>query len=472
MSTSIVNGVMTQSTAYTYSLMRTRPGTCTIGPALIRVAGQELSTKPITIEIVQGRPKAQGEDPGSTHDVFLRAVIPDKIAYPGQQVRLDYKVYTTVNIRNYNTLTEDSYEQFYYRYVQDFARKAQLEVVDGVQYTVQTIKSLALFPQQTGTFGIAPMVASLGLSLKSDRPSFIFGTRTVPVTVASDSAYLKVIPLPGDPPPAFTGAVGTYRMNATINTQQLSTDDALILNLDIIGSGDPKRWTAPDLSGLKADFELYDPRITTDESVDQGGEIRHRRTIEYLMIPRRAGDQTLQVAFAYFDPDSATYRTLATPLYHLTVTQGTRRTSEEQFYSADAASMTLRGLKPIGRTWHTQFLFSPLYFVLMSIPVIGLGVVFWIRRKQDLLDALDPVEKKRRKARRIAEQHLQEAQVNLDGQERAFYDSLSRAIFSYISAKLNIPASELSKATIYSQLERLELTLALRTETLEILNTS
>jgi hypothetical protein len=134
--------------------------------------------------------------------------------------------------------------------------------------------------------------------------------------------------------------------------------------------------------------------------------------------------------------------------------------------------MKMHGLRPIRNTWRPVFLYSPLFFILLGLPMAGLGIILWIRRKQDLLDALDPVEKKRRRARKIAETHLQGALANIEGSERLFYDSLSRAIFGYISAKLNIPASELTKSNINSQLGALNLPDDLRNETIEILNTS
>ncbi|HLF65054.1 MAG TPA: BatD family protein [Saprospiraceae bacterium] len=471
-STSIINGVMTQSLSYTYSLMRMKPGIYTIGPASIRVGSKTLTTRPLTVEVVQGKPNTPGADPAASHDVFLRAIVSSNVAYPGQQVRLDYKVYTTVNVRNYNTLSEDEYAQFYYRYVQDFNNRAQLEVVNGIQYTVQTIKSLALFPKQSGNFGIAPMVASLGVAVKGERPSLLFGTHTIPVTVASDSVIVKVLPLPSGAPSQFSGAVGKYTMTAQINKHRLTTDDALVLTLDIIGNGDPKRWSPPDLSGLQTEYELYDPKILIDESIDEHGAFRHRRMIEYLMIPRRAGERTLQVDFAYFDPDSGTYRTISTPLFEIAVVQGTRTAKGDQVFSGDAESKELHGLKPMRAGSRGVFLFTPLYFTLLLLPLVGLAAVWWMKRKEDLFEALDPIEKKRRRARKLAERHLMEAHQNLTGTDRIFYDSLSRALFSYLSAKLNIPTSELTKANISAHLDRLNLPVELREEVINILLTS
>lgn len=472
MSTSIYNGAMTQSLSYTYSLMRIKPGTVTIAPATIKAGSQLLKSNPVSVTIVEGKPSVPGDDPATAHNVYLRAVMSDKPVYPGQQIKLDYKVYTTVNIRNYNTINEDDYAQFYYRYIQNFNNRATQEVVDGVQYTVQTVKSIALFPQQVGNYSIAPMVVTLGVTLKGERPSLFFGSRSAPVTVASDSIKIKVLPLPADAPPRFTGAVGHYSVQAQINKQQLTTDDALVLTLHFIGDGDSKRWSPPDLTRFQNDFELYDPKILKDESVDENGAIRHRRTIEYVMIPRRTGEQSLQIDFTYFDPDSAAYRTVSTPAYKLTVLEGTRKSRGDQVFTTDVASMEPRGLKPMRAAPRGVFLFSPLYFTLMLLPVLGLAGVWWLKRKEYLFEALDPVEKKRRRARKLAERYLQEALQNVGGTARAYYDSISRAIFSYLTAKLNIPNSELTKANIAAHLDKLALPTELKKEIMQILITS
>jgi hypothetical protein len=84
---------------------------------------------------------------------------------------------------------------------------------------------------------------------------------------------------------------------------------------------------------------------------------------------------------------------------------------------------------------------------------------------------LDPVEKKRLRARKLAERFLVEAQNTISGTERAFYDSISRAIFSYLSAKLNIPISQLSKANISAHLDKLNLPADLKAEIMNVLVT-
>jgi hypothetical protein len=134
--------------------------------------------------------------------------------------------------------------------------------------------------------------------------------------------------------------------------------------------------------------------------------------------------------------------------------------------------MEPRGLKPMRGATRGFFLFTPLYFSLLFLPLLGLAGVWWTKRKEDLFEALDPAEKKRRRARKIAERYLQDALQNMGGTERAYYDSISRAIFSYLTAKLSIPTSELTKANIAAHLDKLQLSTELKEEIMQILNTS
>jgi hypothetical protein len=283
---------------------------------------------------------------------------------------------------------------------------------------------------------------------------------------------LKVLPLPSGAPPSFTGAVGKYALQANINSQRITTDDALVLTVDISGDGDPRRWSPPDLSALQQEYELYDPKVLIDEATDQRGAIRHRRMIEYVMVPRQAGNRTLKVDFTYFDPDSAKYITLSTPAFNLFIEQGTHTRNSERLFSTDTGEKVLRGLKPMRAGNTGIFLFTPAYFILLMLPVLGLVILWWQRRRADLFEALDPADKKKLRARKLAERHLLEAKQNLQGTDRAYFDAISRAIFSYLSAKLKIPASELSKANVSSHLQDLQLPREFTDEIMSILVTS
>ena len=62
-----------------------------------------------------------------------------------------------------------------------------------------------------------------------------------------------------------------------------------------------------------------------------------------------------------------------------------------------------------------------------------------------------------RKARKLAEKRLKNASLLLKTDENGFYDEILKAIWGYLSDKLGVNASELSREKIALELERKDL---------------
>ena len=148
-STQIINGVVSRQMGYSYTLMPKKVGKFRIGSATIQVNGKLLKTSPLTIDVVKGR-KGQVSVQDAGAQVFIQAEPNFTDAKIGQQVLVDYKLYTTVNIDSYSTMEESAYDGFFPQQVKRFNSQVLREVVDGVQYTTKILKRVALFPQQAG----------------------------------------------------------------------------------------------------------------------------------------------------------------------------------------------------------------------------------------------------------------------------------------------------------------------------------
>jgi hypothetical protein len=112
-STTIINGAMTSSESYSYSLLATKKGKFTIGPASIVAGRKKLTTNPITIEVVQGRDVVQqGSTSQTGGDVLLVAETEKKDYYPGEQIVLNYRILFNQNIQSLDILSEDDYAGF------------------------------------------------------------------------------------------------------------------------------------------------------------------------------------------------------------------------------------------------------------------------------------------------------------------------------------------------------------------------
>lgn len=470
LSTSIINGKMTSSRSYTYTLMAGDRGTFAIPPAQITVGNRTLRSNSLTIEVVEG--KQEGGGAGSDDaDVFVKAEIDTAVIYPGQQLRVDYKIYTTVNIRNYNAVSEDDYAEFYYRYVQDFDRRSYLEVVDGVQYKVQTLRSIALFGQKAGEYRIDPFVVQVGIGVRDDRRSFFFNTRTIPRTLSTDPLTVRVRDLPEPAPEAFTGAVGDYEMAVQINRNQLSTDDALVLTVQLTGDGDAKRWTPPSLDYLSDQFEMYPPKIVEDNSTDAGGLIRNRKVIEYILIPRETGTLRFTADFTYFNPDSTAYLTLTSRPIEVQVTRGTHTQGVAAIDIGGQEERQFAGLKSPTRLPRRRgaFRLTVVHGVLALLPFLLLGILVVFKKRHEAFASLDPSEKRRLRARKVALRYLEEAKQHLHGSDREFYDAISRSIIGYISGRLNISPSSLTKENLSAAMERAGVPAAHREEALSVI---
>jgi len=470
----ISNGRRTSSVTYRFTLMAEKTGKFTIAPATIQVGNKTLKSNPVEIEVVKGKPGSvvQGTVMPTDEQVFLIAEMDTTNIYSGQQIRIDYKIFTAVNIRNYNAIKEDDYEGLHYRYVKDFNAQAYTDVIDGVQYKVQTLKSIALFPTKTGEYEIDPFIVNVGIGVKDNRRSFFFNNRTIPKTLSSNKLNFEVLPLPGTAPASFTGAVGHYATAVSTKPNKLTTDDALTLTLQIAGDGDAKRWSVPTLDYLSDRFEIYEPRITADKSVDERGVIVNRRNVEYLMIPRKAGVQRFTVDFVYFNSDSARYETMRSKPITIDVQQGAGVKGISTIIDNDSGIPQLHPLQSPDKLRKAAplFIFSPVFYLLSIAPFFYLAYVVREEKKKGKYDGLSKEERRKLEARNRAMKFLEEAMKLLHASDSEYYQAISDALFAYISGKLQIPSSELSKDNVSAKMQSLGIDGEHREKVLSIIN--
>jgi len=455
MSTTIINGEVNKEITYSYTLRPKRPGIFEIRPANIDANGKLLRSEALTIEVVRGKPGRKAE-----RDFFVQAVPSSDTAYVGQQVRLDYRLYTTVEIQNYNMVEESSYAGFYAEDIRRPDTRVKQEIVDGVQFYTRNLKTVALYPQQAGVLEIDAASLQLGVVTEKRSSSIFFNNSIERQPGITEPLRITVLPLPSPKPPGFSGAVGQFEVSSQLKQRQLSTDDALELELVIEGNGDLKRIQAPELQ-LPASFERYEPEVSEMDLGERDGFRWGRKTIRYLALPRLPGTYDLEVPFVYFNPDSARYLLPDTSIYTLQVSQGSNQQAAVQVAPEKEKQADIRPLMLNPRLYRGErnnFLGSTYFWILLLLPLFILAALLLYRQKQQRLEQMEPSERRKRRARQQAQQRLQQAYQHMQAEEaRAFYDEVSRAMLGYISDKLSMPWSQLSKENVRSKLQQLEL---------------
>ncbi|MCB9080489.1 MAG: protein BatD [Lewinellaceae bacterium] len=458
MSTTVINGQMASEMAFSYSLQPRRVGTFTLGAASIKVNGRTYTSNRLRIEVLAGG--VRQED--AKEEYFVRAILSTEEAFIGQQIRLDYKLFTTREIQNYNIVEESDYVGFYAEDIKRPDSRIRREIIKGREYYTRVLRSIALYPQQAGKLTIEPAIMQLGVVVEDPRRSggIFFGNDVRRVPVRTDPVSVTVKPLAGTPPASFQGGVGQFTLNSSISRTELSTDDAVSLTLVITGDGDLKRIAPPKLN-LPASFEIYEPKVT-EVDLGEAESLRiGQKSFEYLILPKEPGAFTLEPAFTCFSPDSNRFVTLRNNAYTLQVRPGTKSNASDQNKQADGLS-NLRPLKTaahLHRPGSSLQFGQPLFWVLALLPIIALGGIVTVRYRKLQQANLDPQLRRKQEARKVALERLTLAErYRQEGQPRQFYDELSKAMLHYVSDKLNIPRGQLSKITVQDKLAELGVT--------------
>ncbi len=466
-SMTIVNGRRSNKISLSYTIRPKKVGIQKIGAARIKTKSGIRSTDPIRIEVIKA-----SQSNTETADVFIISEISDSVAYVGQQLILDYKLYTLLDVRTVNMITEPEFDGFYKEEIRASRSGFQREIYNGKEYYTKSVKRLILFPQQTGTYDIESVGIELGIAKKGQQRSrsFFFSQQLIKKQVLSTP--LKII-VRNTPATAlnYSGAVGSYRMEASTPKRSITTDDAIIVNMKIVGNGDsktviPPKWPSND------SLEVYDPNILDDETYKNGPEITHAKIFEYLLVPKYPGRYNLNAEFTFFDPDSSDYVTLSKRLPTINVLKGSNKAitipteSEKQI---DGIMTTAKLSSTIsqsvyGSWWHNS--------LLGLIGLSALGLVLFYTRKNNSPDN-NPEEIKRKKAYSVALARLDKAKQLMDGDDsKAFYEEITIATKKYISDKYKIPAMHINNNEVLTQLKNQDIGEKILSEIREIFNKS
>jgi len=482
-SMSWVNGAMSANVSFSYILLAVKTGEYTIKPASIVVDGDKRMSNALQIKVVKGQAVPQTNAPSSqsrsgrqenmgnpqdiSKDLFIRAVVDKTDVYTGEQLTVRYKLYTRVNLQVNDFDKLPDLNGFWSQDVDDKAQDMnwKTESYNGASYHVTDIKQTILFPQRSGDLTVDPLVMSV--TVRQSRPArdiiddFFGAFEDVPYKIKSKPVTVHVKPLPQEGrPEGFTGAVGTFAISASLDKEELKSNEALNYKLRISGSGNIKLLKELNVD-FPADFEKYDPKVTDNISERLDG-VSGTREYDYLLIPRSEGTFTIPShTFSYFNPSEKKYVALSTKPFQVKVNKGVSEENPTAVLPRDQQDISIldkdiRYIKTSSDNLHQKgesLYESYIYYLLLLIgPVLFILAIAF--RKWQVRHNSDLVKVKSRKANKIALRHLSNAKTQLSaGNAQAFYEDVFKGIYGYLSNKLNIPVANLTKETIIGQLK-------------------
>jgi hypothetical protein len=483
-STQIINGKMSNSTSYSYVyyIQAVKEGKYVIPPATFTYRNKTYSSDSLRIEVVGSTAQRQNTTSGGNNtsagqevesggkDLFISLSVNRREVFIGEPVVATVKIYSRVNISGINEIKYPSFSSFLKSDIETPPLTSlRQENVNGTIYGSGVVQQFLLYPQITGEINIDPVQISVLIQqkVKGAQSDPFFGDffssyQTVPKAVASQPVKIKVKPLPGIQPADFSGVIGKLDIKATMNKDAVNVNDAITYKIVISGNGNLKIASAPVLK-LSPDIEVYDPKISDDLKNGINGTTG-QKSFEYLMIPRHYGDFTVPpVSYSYFNLASGRYEELTTPEFHFNA----KKVSGQNTGTTVYGGVSKEDVKYLGKD--IRFIKSESgrlkksdnilvtkqsFYSLYAFSLLAFLIILFVRREHIKRNS-DLSLVRNRKAGKVAIKRLHNASECLKNEETdQFYDEILKAIWGYLSDKLNIPVSDLTRSNAIASLQK------------------
>ena len=481
-----VNGKSSRTSTYTitYVVVAQSAGNITIGAAHITSDKKQYSTKPTPIEAVVENTRQQSNDEEvaaergtalqnrvAEDDILLRLNLSRNSVYQGEPIRASLTLYTRVGIGGLEDAKLPSFNGFWSQELPVDNYQPERKTVNGKVYDSQIIKEYLLYPQQSGEITIEPttLTAIAQIIVQNNRnydPFFGSGSEIYNIKrkLSTGAVKLNIKPLPEGAPASFTGAVGSFSMKAQQPASELQANSAATYTVEIAGTGNLTFLQQPKLE-LPSSFELYNVRSTESIQTTVNGTRGYRR-YEYPFIARAEGEYDIPaVEFTYFSPESDSYVTLKSEPMHLNIlpdpTAGASQpaqiitgTTKESVRQLGSDIRFIKLGRPELHSSATPLMLSGRYFALLALIIAAFLALYFILRRK-IRDSHNAVLVRNRRANKVAVQRFRQAERYMrEGNRHAFFEEMLRALWGYMSDKLNIPVSSLTKESIREELQR------------------
>lgn len=514
-STSFVNGHRTSSftQTYTYTLMAQKAGTFTIPPASIKVDGESVQSNGVRITVLpedeqpaqsasqstggqtsqasQSTQSTQSSN-ASSENLFVRTIASKTHVHEQEALMITYKLYfANVDVAQLTNNTKlPEFTGFLKQELEQGEIQTQLEHYNGRNYQTAVLYRTILYPQHSGDITIEPAKFEAVIRVQTQQQvrsifdNFFASYTNVTKMLTAPGATIHVSALPSGKPAGFSGGVGKFTMTPSISQTELQTNEAVTIKIDITGAGNMKLLKTPAIDWPEG-FEPYDPKVTNNFNTTTAG-VSGTKSIEYLAIPRSAGDYTIPaVSFSYFDIEDKAYRTLSTPEYTIHVKRGagdndknasdggvisyTQKEDIKQL-GTDIRYIDTRPLPTTNRK--AQIIDYQFLWLCYVLPLLIAGIVLIVLRKQ-IRENADITRVKYKHANKVAQKRLKAAAVALKGNNKdAFYAAIEQAAWTYLSDRLSIPTAELNKDNIAQLLSSKGVSDSLIGEVKDVLSTA
>ena len=466
-----INGKKSYSKTYSYFLSPIEKGSFEIGQASIEVDDEIYKTLPVRVTVTSAVDiPTDPNDPNYLADknIHLVAEVSNKNPFLNEAISVSYKLYVSpdTGVNNWRELEAPRYADFWSNNIDIKSLNVQNGTFKGKPYRYVVLRRTLLYPQKTGELKIEPLTLDISVQVPSNRRDF-FGnliSSSVNKTVSSGSSIIDVKSLPIDNKPKdFSGAVGSFSFEIKSDKKELLTDEAFQLSLIVSGDGNFNLFEDPKIS-LPNSLEVYEPEKISNISVRARG-IKGNINNKYTVVPINPGKYTIpETKFSFFNPVSAEYKTIYSDPIFIDVDGAYNSSSGSSDISEKNRTNKIQLLENQFSSFKTKTKFSNVndsiffnsnyYWILFIIPFI---ICFIIIISSKILRNYKSKKVDELKLARILTNKLLADSKALIGNKEKFYESIDKALTTYLKTKLNLKNSEFKNEIINIKLQEMNL---------------
>jgi hypothetical protein len=446
-----------------YFLRAKSIGRQTVGPATLRLDGEEFETKQATVTVrsvgssgvaapqYSSDPTAAGGIgvPGYSkpkvrpgEDMFLHVAVDKTSAYVGEQVTVTWLLFTRSEVLGLEPRAP-AFDDFWFEKL--FEPRRRLRYHDTrlgrVPYLVTIVSKRAVFPNREGLLEIPPFEAKVSnMTTPRGRSESL---RSAPVKI-------RAKPLPDGAPPGFDPTyVGVYSVDASLDRARVEAGESLTMTVTVRGQGAIRRTSPPiiDIEG----FKITGPR-DDDPKVDTSGEnVRGERTYRYWVQPEQGGElEVPPIVIPYFDPGTSLYHAAQSDALAIVVSGDPNARDEPQSAGGLRENVIKRDVRPArgGQSIDSRavpFLYRSRWFWILALVPFGvfLSVVMGDKLRERMRK--ETPRSRLRKARGRARGRFRVAELHLRGARAGdFYGELTRILYEHLEDRVGEPVQSMT----------------------------
>jgi hypothetical protein len=494
-----INGNISQYQSVSFVLQPTKMGKFIINGATATVDGKSMHSNSVSINVTA---TSSGNARNNAVQPFFHPIWPDEpevnkeyVLKPGENVAdvikknlfvkvqvsktkcfvweplvATYKLYSCLRSESRVTKLPSMNGFSVYDMIDPNKTTPTYETINGKRFTVNVIRKTQLIPLQPGTVTLDPVEIDNDVYFIkgggrprhhnnllddffdnfSDEESGNMIEQHI--TLSSAPLQVTINSLPEkDKPADFSGAVGSFNIDAKLENKKIAARDEGILKLTINGKGNLPMVNAPQIN-WPSTIDGYD--ATAKENVDKTvAPMSGSKTFNYIFSPKTKGDYTIpSIDFTYFDPATTSYKTIKTGAVEFSASPESKKNRSSGNLTAAPVNADPGVLKPFIQD-HLEWIFAILILTAVAIYLWRQNVQ--IKKENLARAAAVKIEKEQKPVVSLeATDPLSRARKFLEYNDfRGFYEELNRATWNFLCEQLHIRSSELNKQNVIRQLQ-------------------